>query len=248
MSYNITALGGLNLETQSSPQAWNVKNIALAPARAAFLALVRLNVWGLAKLFSIKLFFVSDAVTATQSPPNMWWDLGAKMRNGWYNLGGKWGSFVNAVNAGKNKKARLFWLAPKALKEKFKAQGITGYKKQGIGDPTTVTAITLATGIITSLTPLIILIVNQSNLKKDLAYRESETEAARAEAELNRQFELERLKLLQSEQGKDGGDGEGFTFTDDEGNITKAGYGAIGVGILGLLFVGTELNKKKNKK
>ena len=190
MTYNNTALGALNLKTQSSHAAWTAKNIALAPARAAFLAIVRLNVWGLAKLFSIKFFFVSDAVTATQSIDNMWWDLGAKMRNGWWNLGGKWDSFVNAVNAGKNKKAKLFFLAPKALKEKFKAQGITGYKSQGIGGGV-VAAIATATGIISSLTPLIVLVLNQSNLKKDLANREKEAESAKEQAELNRQFELE---------------------------------------------------------
>lgn len=244
MTYNNAALGALNLKTQSSHAAWTAKNIALAPARGAFLAIVRLNVWGLAKLFSIKFFFVSDAVTATQSTGNMWWDLQAKMRNGWWNLGGKWDSFVNAVNAGKNKKAKLFFLAPKALKERFKAQGITGYKSQGIGavDPATLTAIGAAAGIIASLTPLIVLVLNQSNLKKDLANREKEAESAREQAELNRQFELERLRLEQSEDSD-------FSLTDGTGNITTAGYGAIGVGVLGLLFVGTALkNKKKNKK
>lgn len=241
MSY--TALGGLNLQTKSSIGAWRLKNIALAPARAAFLALVRLNVWGLAKLFSIKLFFVSDAVTATQSVPNMWWDLQAKMRNGWWNLGGTWDALVRAIDAGKNKKAKLFFLAPKNIKARFKAQGISGYQSKGIGvvDPATVTAVTLATGIIASLTPLIMLIVNQSNLKKDLANRESETEAAREEAAFNRQFELDRLE-------KSGGSSD-FSLTDYTGKLTTAGYGAIGVGVLGLLFVGTVLkNKKKNKK
>jgi hypothetical protein len=239
MSY--TALGGLNLKTQSSLGAWRLKNIALAPARGAFLALVRLNVWGLAKLFSIKLFFVSDAVTATQSVPNMWWDLQAKMRNGWWNLGGKWDALVRAIDAGKNKKAKLFFLAPKQIKARFKAQGISGCQSQGIGavDPATLTAIGAAAAIIGALTPLIMLIVNQSNLKKDLANRESETEAAREEAALNRQFELNRL-----EKGSGSSD---FSLTNYTGKLTTAGYGAIGVGVLGLLFVGTALKNRKKK-
>lgn len=241
MTYNNAALGALNLKTQSGHAAWTAKNIALAPARGAFLAIVRLNVWGLAKLFSIKFFFVSDAVTATQSIDNMWWDLQAKMRNGWWNLGGKWDSLVNAINAGKNKKAKLFFLAPKALKARFKAQGITGYKSQGIGGGV-VAAISTASGIIASLTPLIVLVLNQSNLKKDLANREKEAESAREQAELNRQFELERLRLQKS---GDSGESEDFKFQDEDGNITTAGYGAIGVGILGLLFVGTSLKNRK---
>ena len=37
---------------------------------------------------------------------------------------------------------------------------------------------------------------------------------------------------------------DGTFFTDEEGNLTTAGYGTIGVGLLGLLYFGTKLKKK----
>ena len=75
-----TALGGLNTTTKMAEWKWQAANIfpVLVLGRSSFLGIIRLNIWGLATLFSQKLFFVSDAVTATQSPPNMWWDLQKK--------------------------------------------------------------------------------------------------------------------------------------------------------------------------
>jgi hypothetical protein len=111
-------------------------------ARGAFLALIRLNVWGLATLLSKKAFLVDAATTAKQTAPNMWWDIQAKFRNGWWNVGGDWDKFVSAVNAGKSKKALGFKLAPAGIKAKLKAQGIGSYSAlgsydQGIGEPAT---------------------------------------------------------------------------------------------------------------
>ena len=67
-----TALGGLNTTTKMAEWKWKAAHIfpPLVLGRGAFLGIIRLNIWGLATLFSQKLFFVSDAVTATQSPPN----------------------------------------------------------------------------------------------------------------------------------------------------------------------------------
>ena len=247
-----TALGGLNTTTKMAEWKWKAANIfpVLVLGRSSFLGIIRLNIWGLATLFSQKLFFVSDAVTATQSPPNMWWDLGSKMAVGWHNLGGKWQSFVNAVNAGKGKKARGFAFAPKKIKEKFAAQGITG----GIGalDPATQSLIATAATVVVPLLGLITLILSNSNSKKMLeavgleSAKEREADAAaealrRLEAAKNRQFELDRIKAEADAAG------EGFSFTDADGKVTTAGYGIIGAGILGMLFLGT-MKKNKSKK
>ena len=247
-----TALGGLNTTTKMAEWKWKAAHIALSPARGAFLALVRLNIWGLATLFSQKLFFVSDAVTATQSEPNYWWDLGSKMAVGWHNLGGKWDGFKNAVNAGKNKKARGFALAPKAIKDKFAAQGITG---QGIGvlSEATISLIVLAGSIVIALVPLLVIIIQNSNTRKMLEKvgiedeKDRESQAAeealrRLEAAKNRQFELDRIKAEAA-----AAEGEGFSFTDADGKVTTAGYGIIGAGVLGMLFLGT-MKKNKSKK
>ena len=246
-----TALGGLNTTTKMAEWKWKAANIALSPARVAFLGIVRLNIWGLATLFSQKLFFVSDAVTATQSPPNMYWDLGSKMAVGWHNLGGKWQSFKDAVNAGKGKKARGFALAPKAIKDKFAAQGITG---QGIGElaSSTITLLVLAGSIVVALIPLITIMIQNSNARKMLEKvgiedeqernaQSAEEALRRLEAAKNRQFELDRIKA------EAGSAGDGFSFTDADGKVTTAGYGIIGAGILGMLFLGT-MKKNKSKK
>jgi hypothetical protein len=131
---NNTGLGALVSTTkQVSGNAHSALRLAppLVLARGAFLGLLRLNVWGLATLLSKKAFLVDAATTAKQTAPNMWWDVGARFRNGWFNLGGDWDKFVSAVNAGKGKKALGLKLAPAGIKAKLKAQGIGSYTALG---------------------------------------------------------------------------------------------------------------------
>ena len=161
---NNTGLGALVSTTkQISTAAHGAANLAppLVLARGSFLALIRLNVWGLATLLSKKAFLVDAATTAKQTAPNMWWDIQAKFRNGWWNVGGDWDKFVSAVNAGKSKKALGFKLAPAGIKAKLKAQGIGSYSalgsyNQGIGEPATLaTTATAASAIYLALKPII---------------------------------------------------------------------------------------------
>jgi hypothetical protein len=160
---NNTGLGALVSTTkQVSGNAHSALRLAppLVLARGAFLGLLRLNVWGLATLLSKKAFLVDAATTATQKAPNMWWDVGGRFRNGWFNLGGDWDKFVSAVNAGKSKKALGFKLAPAGIKAKLKAQGIGSYSalgsyNQGIGSPTLATTATSASAIYVALKPII---------------------------------------------------------------------------------------------
>jgi hypothetical protein len=110
---------------------------------------------------SKKAFEVNAATTDAQPFGKKWWDIQAKFRNGWWNVGGDWDKFVSAVNAGKNKKALGFKLAPSGIKAKLKAQGIGSYSalgsyNQGIGEPATLaTTATAASAIYLALKPII---------------------------------------------------------------------------------------------
>ena len=160
---NNTGLGALVSTTkQISTAAHGAANLAppLVLARGSFLALIRLNVWGLATLLSKKAFLVDAATTAKQTAPNMWWDIQAKFRNGWWNVGGDWDKFVSAVNAGKSKKALGFKLAPAGIKAKLKAQGIGSYSalgsyNQGIGAVDIAATAAAASAIYLALKPII---------------------------------------------------------------------------------------------
>ena len=64
---NDTTIGALvNTSSQVSLANHKLKILPLSPARVAFLALIRLNVWGLATLLSKKAFLVDAATTANK--------------------------------------------------------------------------------------------------------------------------------------------------------------------------------------
>ena len=161
---NNTGLGALVSTTkQVSGNAHSALRLAppLVLARGAFLGLLRLNVWGLATLLSKKAFEVNKATADAQPNGKKWWDIQAKFRIAWWNVGGNWDKFLSAVNAGKNKKALGFKLAPAGIKAKLKAQGIGSYSalgsyNQGIGEPATLaTTATAASAIYLALKPII---------------------------------------------------------------------------------------------
>jgi len=171
---NETSLGAINglvnTESQVSLNEHRAKAILLSPARIPFLGLLRLNIWGMATLLSKRVFLVDAATTAKQSVPHMWWDLQADWRNAWWNLGGTWDSFVNAVNAGKTKKFLGIKLAPKKIKQLLSDQGIGSTStllNQGIGvTGELAAAIAAATPIVIAVLPLIMLIL--TNIKRDV--------------------------------------------------------------------------------
>lgn len=213
---NNTSIGAIvSTSSQISTAGHNTAKVALAIPRAAFIALIRLNVWGLAKLISKKAFLIDAATTATQKAPNMWWDLQAKWRNAWWNIGGNWDEFVSAVNAGKGKKALGFKLAPAGIKTKLKEQGIGSYsalgsiEEQGIGI-TLEAGIAAASAIIALLLPLLTLMFD--NVKKDIPASDFE-EAATS------------------------------TTSSTEASSSMAGAGLIGVAALAAIYFGT-MSKK----
>jgi len=213
---NNTSIGAIvSTSSQISTAGHNTAKVALAIPRAAFIALIRLNVWGLATLISKRAFLVDAATTATQKAPNMWWDLQAKWRNAWWNIGGNWDEFVSAVNAGKGKKALGFKLAPAGIKTKLKEQGIGSYsalgsiEEQGIGI-TLEAGIAAASAIIALLLPLLTLMFD--NVKKDIPASDFE-EAATS------------------------------TTSSTEASSSMAGAGLIGVAALAAIYFGT-MSKK----
>ena len=224
---NNTGLGALVSTTkQVSGNAHSALRLAppLVLARGAFLGLLRLNVFGLAKLLSKKAFLVDAATTATQKAPNMWWDVGARFRNGWFNLGGDWDKFVSAVNAGKGKKALGLKLAPKGIKDKLKAQGIGSYtalgsidEQQGIG-VTLEAAIAAASAILLALKPILDSLF--ADAKKDLDPSDLQ------------EFDFEEPKT-----------GANTTGANTAGGSSMAGAGLIGVAALAAIYFGT-MSKK----
>jgi hypothetical protein len=217
---NNTGLGALVSTTkQVSGNAHSALRLAppLVLARGAFLGLLRLNVFGLAKLLSKKAFLVDAATTDAQPNGEKWWDIQAKFRNGWFNLGGDWDKFVSAVNAGKGKKALGLKLAPKGIKDKLKAQGIGSYtalgsidEQQGIG-VTLEAAIAAASAILLALKPILDPLF--ANAKKD----------------------LDPSDLEEFEEPKTG--------ANTAGGSSMAGAGLIGVAALAAIYFGT-MSKK----
>jgi hypothetical protein len=205
----------------------NRRIVLWAAPRGAFLGLIRLNVWGLATLLSKQAFEVDEATTKKQSAPNYWWDVQARWRNAWWNLGGTWQKFIDAVNKGKGRKPLGFKLAPKKIKDKLKAAGIGNvYFNQGIGvDPGTGTVIASSAVLITAISPIVLALINKKSVD-------------------------ESFPEIVYEDELDGGEGEksGFSLTDESGKLTTAGLGLIGAGVMALLIFGTKPIKAKRKK
>jgi len=214
------SIGAVKTDGQVGGKEHGAKKILFSPARVAFLGLIRINLWGIASTLAQTAFLVDAATTAKQSPPNMWWDIGAMWRNGWYNLGGTWSSFEKAVKAGKNKKPFLVAIAPRSIKNKLKSKGITGV--QGIGSAATITAITTAAGIIAAMTPLLL---GTMNLLKKKSPETTDT-------------------LYVDEFGNPVLDPKYNTGSGQDDGLMTAGYGLLGAGILAALYFGTKKSKK----
>ena len=214
---NNTGIGALVSTTSKiSTAAHGAANLAppLVLARGAFLGLIRLNVWGLATLLSKKAFEVNKATTDAQPNGKKWWDIQAKFRIAWWNVGGNWDKFLSAVNAGKNKKALGFKLAPAGIKAKLKAQGIGSYSalgsyNQGIGSIEATAA--AASAIYIALKPIIDDLFDK--FKKDVP------------SDFLDEFE------------------EPKTGANTTGSSSMAGAGLIGVAALAAIYFGT-MSKK----
>lgn len=209
-------IGGLNTSTKNNPAFHNAKTVALAAPRAAFLGLVRLNVWGIASLLKKQAFLVNKATTDASKMGQYYWDVYKRWDIGWYNLGGKMSALVNAINAGYTKRPLGINLAPKNLRAKLAAKGISGIEPQGIGEAATLTTVIgSASVIIGAFMPLIMMLINNSQEKK-----------------------------IQESQNTYADFGDDITETDSGISPTTMGAGLVGVAILAALFIGTKKSKK----
>lgn len=243
-------IGAVKTDSQVGGKEHGAKRIAFAPARAAFLGLLRINLWGMASVLAQTAFEVDKATTDSQSAPNYWWDVGARWRNGWYNLGGSWSSFVKAVLKGKNRKPLFVVFAPRSIKNKLKAKGITGGVGIGVVDPATLTTIGTAAAIISALTPLLLGTINLLQAgKAGRAAAGGTTEYVDEFGNPITDFNVSTDPNAGGGSGNGDGRNEGFVdgtfFTNPDGSLTTAGYGTIGVSVLALLYLGT---RKKGKK
>lgn len=221
------SIPSINTSSQVDKGKHNRRIVLWSAPRGAFLGLLRLNVWGLATLLSKQAFEVDEATTRKQSAPNYWWDVQARWRNAWWNLGGTWQKFLDAVNKGKGKKPLGFKLAPKKIKDKLKAAGIGNvYFNQGIGI-TLEAGIAAAATLLVAISPIVLALINKKSVNEsfpNVIYEDQD-------------FDVD---------GED--EKSGFSLTDESGKLTTAGLGLIGAGVMALLIFGTKPIKGKRKK
>lgn len=232
---------------------------SLSPARAAFILMLRANVFGFASLIAKTAFFVDDETTNAQKEGYYYWDTGAKWRNAWWNLGGTWSEFVKAVEAGKNKKPILKNLLPKKIGSKMDALGIGGFgdydSQTPIGlDPVTVgiatTITTAVTGIILdSLETAATIKLNEKALEAGLEQTEEQNRNAERRIQEAHQLAIDRAKAEEERKKKELEESDYLSLenllTNEDGSISQAGYGVAGVAVLAALMIGTKQKSKK---
>jgi len=211
------------------------QKIPLSLPRAAFLGLVAINWAGFATVFDL----------ARKNPSEE-----KQLNAAWYNFGGNNSYLNSAIRKGRNKKAKMF-LAPKKLKEQYKEaidsdvddkdyDTISGFVGGGVGE---------AAGISTPIWLMLVPLAGDFIFKAIAAGQTKK--AIQASNQMQReanQFAMQQAReqaQWEREQAEKNSEGFDFSLTDNEGNVTTAGYGLIGVGVLGLLILGT---KKKGKK
>ena len=261
MSSPHVPLNGVRTDGQNSLAKHRVAQAGLLLPRQAFRLLLSTNIGGLASVISQTAFEVSPEVTATQSAPNYWWDVQARWRNAWWNLGGTWGDFISAVNAGKNKKPLFKNLLPKKIGEKLDKLGIGGFddSETPIGiDPATVSAILANAAVVIKAVGVLLIgtlgVLLDNNLKKKaLESGQKQTEEQNKNAERRMQeahlLAIERAKAEEERKRKELEESDYLSLenllTNEDGSISQAGYGVAGVAVLAALMIGTKQKSKK---
>lgn len=254
-------LNGVRTDGQNSLDKHRVAQALLLVPRQAFRAILAFNIGGLATVIAKTAFEVSPEVTKTQSVGKYWWDVQAKWRNAWWNLGGTWGDFISAVNAGKNKKPLFKNLLPRKIGEKLDQLGIGGYHSEtSIGGVDPVTASTEAAGAAIIIKEVGGLLVDTLNVLLDNKLKEKALEAGLEQtAEQNRnaerrlqeahQLAIDRAKAEEERRKKELEESDFLSLenllTNEDGSISQAGYGVAGVAVLAALMLGTKQKRKK---
>jgi len=254
-------LNGVRTDGQNSLDKHRIAQGLLLLPRQAFRAILAFNIGGLATVIAKTAFEVSPEVTLTQSEGNYWWDVQAKWRNAWWNLGGTWGDFISAVNAGKNKKPLFKNLLPRKIGEKLDQLGIGGYHSEtSIGgvDPVTASVeaanaavIIKAVGNLLNGTLSVLLANNLKKKALEEGQKQTEEQLRNAErrAEQAHQFALEKARKEEERKKKELEESNFLSLenllTNDDGSISQAGYGVAGVAVLAALMLGTKQKRKK---
>jgi hypothetical protein len=254
-------LNGVRTDGQNSLAKHRVAQVGLLLPRQAFRAILAFNIGGLATVIAKTAFEVSPEVTLTQSAPNYWWDVQAKWRNAWWNLGGTWGDFISAVNAGKNKKPLFKNLLPRKIGEKLDQLGIGGYHSEtSIGgvDPVTATTEAANAAIIIKAVGTLLIgtlgVLLDNNLKKkafEAGQKQTAEQLSNAErrAEQAHLFALEKARKEEERKKKELEESNFLSLenllTNADGSISQAGYGVAGVAVLAALMLGTKQKRKK---
>lgn len=261
MSSPYVPLNGVRTDGQNSLAKHRAAQVGLLLPRQAFRAILAFNIGGLASVIAKTAFEVSPEVTLTQSEGKYWWDVQAKWRNAWWNLGGTWGDFISAVNAGKNKKPLFKNLLPRKIGEKLDQLGIGGYHSEtsiGAVDPVTASVeAASAAVIIKEVGGLLVDTLNvllDNKLKKEaleagLEQTAEQNKNAERRAEQAHLFALEKAREEEERKKKELEESNFLSLenllTNADGTISQAGYGVAGVAVLAALMLGTKQKRKK---
>lgn len=261
MSSPYVPLNGVRTDGQNSLAKHRVAQVGLLLPRQAFRAILAFNIGGLASVIAQTAFEVSPEVTATQSVDNFWWDVQARWRNAWWNLGGTWGDFISAVNAGKNKKPLFKNLLPRKIGEKLDQIGIGGYNSEtsisGV-DPVTASVEAANAAVIIQAVGALLIgtlgVLLDNNIKKkalESGLKQTEEQNKNAERRMQEahQLALERARAEEERKRKELEESDYLSLenliTNEDGSISQAGYGVAGVAILAALMIGTKQKSKK---
>lgn len=110
-SYPYSPINGI-LASRKDERAHKTNRALLSPARVAFLALIKINLWGMASII-FKGFQKSGEIRT-------YWS------NAWYNVGGNPNKLLVAVSKGKGRRSLLLKTAPSQLKSFLQSKGLAG--------------------------------------------------------------------------------------------------------------------------
>lgn len=109
--YPYSPINGI-LASGRDDRAHKANRALLSPARVAFLALVKVNLWAMASII-FKGFQKSGEIRT-------YWS------NAWYNVGGNPNKLLEAVSKGKNRRSLLLKTAPSQLRSFLQSKGLAG--------------------------------------------------------------------------------------------------------------------------
>jgi hypothetical protein len=154
---NSESLTGIGDEKKDILHGANRINPILISGRAAFLSLIKINLWGMAT--NLNLAWARSNANENFGTHQSYASVKQKWINAWYNLGGIFSNLQSAVNTGRYKKPFGIKLAPQSIKEAYqKATRSSISGMDGIGS--VAATLTAAGTVIAALTGLLVGVMN----------------------------------------------------------------------------------------